>query len=128
MNLSFLIYDKFPLSCHDLFNKILIKIPNLNKKVYDDLTYKYKQNYTSNMEKHKKEKKDLFRKLLQPIIGKNVGQMYKNEIIIRNLPPLISQVPRNKKRFQQQQHNKAFFEDCETNNNEGLSICNLFDN
>jgi hypothetical protein len=127
LNLSFLIYDKFPLSCHDLFNKLLLKIPNLNKKAFDDLVYKYKQNYTSNFEKHKKEKKDLFRKILNPIIGKNVGQLYKNEIIIRNLPPLISQVPQNRKRFQQHQHNKEYFEDCEKSS-EGLSICNLFDN
>jgi hypothetical protein len=61
-----------------------------------------------------------------PVVGKNVGQLYKNEIIIRNLPQLISQVPSNRKRFQQQQHNNEFFEDCE-NSGEGLSICNLFD-
>ena len=128
LNLTFLIYDKFPLSCHNLFNKLLVKIPNLNKKAFDELIYKYKQNYTSNFEKHKKEKKELFRKILNPIIGKNVGQLYKNEIIIRNLPPLISpQVPQNRKRFQQHQHNKEYFEACE-NSSEGLSICNLFDN
>ena len=125
--LSFLIYDKFPLSCHDLFNKLLAKIPNLNKKALDELIYKYKQNFTSNMEKHKKEKKELFRKILNPIIGKNVGQLYKNEVIIRNLPPLISQVPRNRKRFLQRQYNKEYFEACE-NGTEALSICNLFDN
>jgi exportin-5 len=126
INLAFLIYDKFPLSCHELFNKVLIKIPNLSKKIYDDLVYKYKQTFTTNVDKHKKEKKDLFKKILMPVVGKNVGQLYKNEIIIRNLPQLISQVPSNRKRFQQQQHNNEFFEDCE-NSGEGLSICNLFD-
>lgn len=135
INLAFLIYDKFSLSCHVLFNDILSKIPNLNQKQFQDLLFKYKQTYTSNIDKHKKEKKDLFKKILQPIVGKNIGQLYKNEIIIRSLPPLISQTTRNnRKRFQQQRthfgenFNFEYYNDNENSNPaDELSICKLFD-
>ena len=111
-NLSFLIYEKFPYSTKEVFNSLLSKIPNLNTKAYDDFMKATSPSYQpKDVLKNDKIKKDLFKKIIQPIVGKNVSQLYKNEVEIRQLQPLNLKT------------NKANMD----NNSEITSICSLFD-
>ena len=88
-NLNSLIYEKFPHSSKIVFNELLAKIPNLNIRNYEEFLKLASPGYQSkDLAKTDKAKKDLFKKIIQPIVGKNVGQLYKNEIEIRQLQPL----------------------------------------
>ena len=88
-NLGFLIYEKFPYSAKGLFNDLLSKIPNINTKMYEEFVkLNNPNNQPKDLLKHEKIKKDYFKKIIQPIIGKNVSQLYKNEIEIKQLQPM----------------------------------------
>jgi exportin-5 len=97
INLAFCIYDKSPLIFkQQAFNRVLMQISSLNKKLLDDFYNKCVQlhnqqlvsNQVSVLGAGEKAKRDLFKRLIQPIVGKNLGQLYKNEIKIRVLEPL----------------------------------------
>lgn len=109
-NLNYLIYEKFPHSSKMLFNDLLSKIPNLNVRNYEEFLKLSSPGYQSkDLARTEKVKKDLFKKIIQPIVGKNVGQLYKNEVEIRQLQPLKTNKPDSK------------------SNGEISSICSLFD-
>ena len=112
-SLSFLIYEKFPQSTKEIFNGLISKIPSLNARLYEDFLKLTNPSYQpKDVLKNDKIKKDSFKKLIQPIVGKHVSQLFKNEIEIRQLQPL------NLK------SNKASMgNDC----SEITSICSLFD-
>ena len=82
-------YDKSPLYIQEVLNANLVQIPSLNKRLFEEFLVKVRMTGTKetigSLEKYKKE---TFKKLLAPIVGKNVGQLYKNEIKIKNLRPL----------------------------------------
>jgi len=110
ISLSYLIHEKFPQSTKEIFNSLLAKIPNLNTRMFEDfLNLSRPGHQPKDVLKNDKIKKDLFKKLLQPIVGKNVSQLYKNDIQIRQLQPLILK------------SNKT------ENSDEVTSICSLFD-
>jgi hypothetical protein len=94
MNLGFLLYEKSPSQIQEQLNANFAQIPNLNKKLFDEYLFKIqsgnsnKENKSGRNEKLKKDCNLLFKKILQPIVGKSVGQLYKNEIKIKNLQPL----------------------------------------
>jgi hypothetical protein len=121
LNLSFLIYDKFPESARYLFNKVLMEIPTLNMNLLNEFSSNYKP-ANANIEKFRKDKKELFKKLLNSIIGKNIGQLYKHEVVIRNLPSIISN-PKNRLSQKQDQLKNII----ENDNVTDLNICSLFD-
>jgi hypothetical protein len=115
LNLSYLIYEKFPTSSQNVFNGILRKIPNLNKNLFDELLMandKIRVNSAKNVKQTNSDKlrKEIFKKIIQPIIGKNVSQLYKNDIEIRILQPL--NLKTNNKNLQI---------------NTEVNICSLFD-
>lgn len=88
-NLSFLLYEKFPFSTKEIFNNLIAKIPNINTRLYEDFTKLASSNYNpKDVLKNDKAKKDIFKKLIQPIVGKHVSQLYKNEVEIRQLRPM----------------------------------------
>ena len=106
INLSFLIYEKFPESTKVLFNSVLRTIPVSNVRLFDEFMASCEKNTKS----AEKNRKDLFRKIVQPVVGKSVGQLYKNEIEIRLLQPLDLKIRRK-------------FADSDTQ----VNICALFD-
>jgi exportin-5 len=111
LNLSYLMYEKFPISCQNVFNGILRKIPNLNKNLFDELLVANdKLKMSKNVKLNDKQRKETFKKIIQPIIGKNISQLYKNDIEIRILQPL--NLKTNNKNLQI---------------NTEINICSLFD-
>ena len=103
MNLGFLVYEKASPLIQDTLNKNFLQIPNVNKKQLEEFFEKMMQMMSgkenkpttttattngANIEKLKKDCNQLFKKIVQPIVGKSVGQLYKNEIHIKNLQPL----------------------------------------
>lgn len=91
MNLGFVLYEKSSSGIQEALNRTFSQIPNLNRKLFDEYLEKMqrgnKENKTNN-DKLKKDCNQLFKKMLQPIVGKSVGQLYKNDIKINNLQPL----------------------------------------
>jgi exportin-5 len=100
INFAYLIYEKS--LCRELFQNILAQIPNINMKLMNEFV---------NVSTSEKVRKDLFKKIVQPIVGKSVGQLYKNDIVIRALKPIDI----NRK---QPDHDS---------NNQIVNICSLFD-
>jgi exportin-5 len=126
INLAFSIFDKSPYTIKTVFTRLLAQIPGLNRKVYDEFVAKSMQQQqqqstaarASYSQFNEKLKKDLFKKMIQPLIGKSLGQLYKNDIRIRVLEPLNLTTRRK-------------LADCELPGggkaNADLSICSLFD-
>ena len=134
MNLGFLIYEKSSSLIQETLNKNFVQIPNLNKKLFEEYLEKMrlmssakenKPNITShvNSEKLKKDCIQLFKKIVQPIVGKSVGQLYKNEIKIKNLQPLNIMT----KRKAQAAVTTATLSGHDENRGELFNICSLFD-
>ena len=70
LNLSYLMYEKFPVSCQNAFNMILNKIPNSNKTLYSELLMANDKLALSKAPKpNDKQRKDIDTKIIQPIIG-----------------------------------------------------------
>ncbi|CAF0737343.1 unnamed protein product [Brachionus calyciflorus] len=110
ITLVYSIYEKSPSSYRQMYNKVLNQIPNLNTKVFSEFLSKFDK-VTSNT--GEKVKKDLFKKIIQPVIGKNIGQLHKYDIQIRVLEPLNL-------------NSKKFLTTDGTNGGE-TNICSLFD-
>ena len=127
-NLAFLIYTKVPVDLKNSINGILMNLPNLNMKQFEEFVQKVQkcsfytgsvnQSLTNSMQSqtqaNDKLVKDLFKKLLQPIIGKSIGQLYSNEIKIRVLQPLNIRTKKSESRL------NDF-------NSREVNICSLFD-
>jgi len=100
INFAYLIYEKS--LCKELFQNILLQIPNVNMKLMNEFV---------SANTSEKVRKDLFKKIVQPIVGKSIGQLYKNDIVIRALKPIDI----NRKQ-----------QDTDSNS-QIVNICSLFD-
>jgi hypothetical protein len=70
VNLSYLLYEKFPVSSQIAFNMILHKIPNLNNTLYNELLIANDKIALSKAPKpNDKQRKEIYKKIIQPIIG-----------------------------------------------------------
>lgn len=119
INLAYAIYDKSAVDHKSIFNAILAQIPDLNRKTLDEFIAKaYVQSAKVPVsQSQEKLKKDLFKKSIQPMVGKSIGQLYKNEIKIRVLEPL---------NLKSKKHLTNDLSESSSNGND-LSICSLFD-
>jgi hypothetical protein len=110
--LTYALYDKSPGEFKQLYCKILLQIPNVNRKLFDDFLHKCGSQVVNGSGGNvDRMKKDMFKRLVQPVVGKNLGQLYKNEIKIRVLEPLMLSSTKRK------------FNDAEVE----FNICSLFD-
>ena len=96
---------------HPKVTSVMLESPNCTAaklKAFDD------QILATNPAKQPSEKKrkDAFRKLIADIIGKDIGQQFKKNAEIMNLPPLWRQRKRKEARVDE--------------NTESLGICALF--
>ena len=130
MNLGFMIYEKSSCLIQEVLNKNFVQIPNLNKKQLEEYLEKMrhissaKENKPQgNSEKLKKDCIQLFKKIVQPIVGKSVGQLYKNEIKIKNLEPLNIMT----KRKATSSAAATTLTSHDENRSELFNICSLFD-
>lgn len=89
LSLAVLMYDTFQQTSSNLFDSVLMEIP--------DVTQEQVNNYRDKMQRQvngkpisDKQKRDTLKQLVQPLMGKNVAQMFKREpLALNNLPPLI---------------------------------------
>lgn len=124
-NLALLVYDRSPVEYRqNVYYGVLAQIPDVNKRMLDEFTVKSAQlDLTSprkpgaNLTNHEKTRKDMFKKLVQPIVGKSLGQLYKQEIRIRVLEPLNLKT----KRRMNAEREDSLKSGAEVN------ICSLFD-
>ena len=121
INLAFIIYQKLEIKHKPIFHKILLQIPNLNPKQFEDFSSFPLLMAKSNKSNDNKERlrKDLFKKLLQPIVGKSSNQLKKNEVSFRALPAYSSPnlTERKKVRYDLEKVNEML----------DYNICSLFD-
>lgn len=116
INLAYSIYDRSPVLYKQLYNKVLSQIPNLNQKSFDEFIVKVNKMLTGDLSSTgEKVRKDLFKKIVQPVVGKSIGQLYKYDIQIRVLEPL--NLSSKKKRDS----------NLDGTNGTETSICSLFD-
>jgi hypothetical protein len=87
VGLAYSVYDRSPHELKQVYARVLLQIPGLNKKLFDDFVHKC--NSQSGAGSVEKTKKDMFKRLLQPVVGKSLGQLYKSEVKIRVLEPLV---------------------------------------
>ncbi|CAF3984153.1 unnamed protein product [Rotaria magnacalcarata] len=89
LSLATLMYDTFQQTSSNLFDSVHMEIP--------DVTNEQVNNYRDKMLRQvngkplsDKQKRDILKQLVQPLMGQNVAQMFKREpIALNNLPPLI---------------------------------------
>lgn len=87
INLASLMYEKFPYPSQDCFDRLLLKIPNLNRKLFEEFQHKTRLSEPKNIEKHKKDKREIFKKLVDPIIGKFI---IKKKLFTMNRPNIFN--------------------------------------
>lgn len=125
-NLALLVYDRSPVEYRqNVYYGVLAQIPDVNKRMLDEFTVKSSTQIDltsprkpgANLTNHEKTRKDMFKKLVQPIVGKSLGQLYKQEIRIRVLEPLNLKTKRRM---------NAERED-ELKSGAEVNICSLFD-
>lgn len=128
-SLAYTIYEKFPRACRPLFDQLLASISGLSHKLLTELANKFELSgeavtapgVVGAVEKYKKE---TFKKLVQPIVGKSAGQMHKNEIKIRLLEPMHNWP--TKRNFNRQSMAAAATA-LNGHSYADLGICSLFD-
>ncbi|CAF3402152.1 unnamed protein product [Rotaria socialis] len=89
LSLATLMYDTFQQTSSNLFDSVHMEIP--------DVTNEQVNNYRDKMLRQvsgkplsDKQKRDILKQLVQPLMGQNVAQMFKREpLALNNLPPLI---------------------------------------
>jgi hypothetical protein len=89
LSLAILMYETFHQISSNLFDSVLMEIP--------DVTNEQVNNYRDKMERqingkplNDKQKRDILKTLVQPLMGQNVGQMFKREpLALNDLPPLV---------------------------------------
>lgn len=125
MSYALLICDRSPPDYRrSVYYHVLEQIPNVNKHMLDEFIGMSLQVDTTNPRKstgainyQEKMRKEMFKKIVQPIIGKSLGQLYKQEIRIRVLQPLNL---KTKRRLNVEQEERTI-------NSADISICSLFD-
>lgn len=89
LSLAISMYETFHETTSNLFDNVLMEIP--------DVTNEQVNNYRDKMQRQNngkpfndKQKRDILKTLVQPLMGQNVAQMFKREpLALNDLPPLI---------------------------------------
>jgi hypothetical protein len=120
LSLAILMYETFHQTSSNLFDSVLMEIP--------DVTNEQVNNYRDKMQKqingkplNDKQKRDILKHLVQPLMGRNVAQMFKREpLALNDLPPLI--------RFSKRSLHPVlqFHQKSNTDNDDDHGLANLF--
>jgi hypothetical protein len=89
LSLAVLIYETFHETSSNLFDSVLIEIPDVTNEQVNNYRFKM-QRQVNAKPLNDKQKRDILKNLVQPLMGQNVAQMFKREPLALNvLPPLI---------------------------------------
>ena len=120
ISLAVLMYDTFQQTSSNLFDSVLMGIPGVaNDQVH---------NYHDKMQRqidgkalNDKQKRDMLKQLVQPLMGQHVAHMFKREpLAFNNLPPLI--------RFSKRSFHPVLkhYQQTNTDNDDDHGLANLF--
>ncbi|CAF1089258.1 unnamed protein product [Adineta ricciae] len=89
LSLAVLMYETFQQTSSNLFDSVLVEIPEVTNEQVN--TYRDKmQKQVNGKALNDKQKRDILRHLVQPLMAQNVAQMFKREpLALSDLPPLI---------------------------------------
>ena len=89
LSLAISTYETFHQTSTNLFENVLMEIPGVTEQQVKNYRDKM-QRQTIGKPLNDKEKRDLLKHLVQPLMGLNVAQMFRREpLALTNLPPLI---------------------------------------
>ncbi|CAF0945309.1 unnamed protein product [Adineta steineri] len=89
LSLVILMYETFQQTSTNLFDSILMEIPDVNNEQVNNYRDKM-QKQNNGKPLNDKQKRDILKHLVQPSMGQNVVQMFKREpLALSDLPPLI---------------------------------------
>jgi hypothetical protein len=88
LSLAILMYEIFQQTSSNLFDSVLMEIPDVTNEQVN--TYRDKMLRQINKPLNDKQKRDILKHLVQPLMGQNVAQMFKREpLALNDLPPLV---------------------------------------
>lgn len=89
LSLAILIYDTFQQTSSNLFDTVHMEIPGVTNEQVNNYRDKMIRQ-VNGKPLSDKQKRDILKQLVQPLMGQNVAQMFKREpLALNNLPPLI---------------------------------------
>ena len=118
LSLAISMYETLQQFPSNLFDSVLMEIP--------DVTNEQINNYRDKMHKqvngkplNEKQKRDILKQIVQPLMGQNVAQMFRREpLALHNLPPLI--------RFTKRSLHPVFQQQSAKDDNDDHGLANLF--
>ena len=115
VNLAYLINDRFKYK--EAFYNVLAQIPGLNQQLLDEFVFAMSK--TTPPHVREKYRKDLFKRIVQPIVGgKAISSRFKtSEINIRDLPSYELITERKKQKIDLERVNELL----------DYNICSIFD-
>ncbi|XP_072031376.1 exportin-5-like isoform X2 [Amphiura filiformis] len=69
--------------------QIMLQIPNCDKKSLDQFDEKFILHVDPNKPMSEKKRREAYKKLVAGVVGKHIGQEFRREVHIRDLPPII---------------------------------------
>jgi hypothetical protein len=89
LTLAVFMYETFHQTATNLFDSVLLEIPDVNNEQVN--TYRERMlQQIHGKPLNDKQKRDMLKHLVQPLIGSNVAQMFRREpVVLNDLPPLI---------------------------------------
>ena len=118
LSLAILIYETFQQTSSNLFDSVLMEIPDVTNEqvnVYRDKMHRQLTGKALN----DKQKRDMLKHLVQPLMGHNVAQMFRREpLALNDLPPLV--------RFSKRSLHPVLQQQAKGNENDDQGLANLF--
>ncbi|ELU03767.1 hypothetical protein CAPTEDRAFT_151775 [Capitella teleta] len=110
ISLALMLYENLRPLFPEIIN-VLKQVPNCSENLVKQFDEKL-SSQTAQKAMTEKRKKDSFKKLVQGVIGMNIGQRFRQEIHIKNLPPLFRQAKARRSPLEEQ--------------NGDIGLCSLF--
>ena len=89
LSLAILLYETFQQTSSNLFDSVLMEIPDVTNEQVNTYRDKMHRQLTGKA-LNDKQKRDMLKQLVQPLMGHNVAQMFRREpLALNDLPPLI---------------------------------------
>lgn len=89
LTLAISIYETFHPTSSNLFDHVLMEIPDVTNEQVSNYRMKM-QGQINGKPLNEKQKREMLKTLVQPLMAQNLGQMFKREpLALNNLPPLI---------------------------------------
>ena len=118
LTLAISIYETFHQTSSNLFDHVLMEIPDVTNEQVNNYRMKM-QGQVVGKALNDKQKREILKNLVQPLMAQNLAQMFKREpLALNNLPPLI--------RFSKRSLHPIFHHHPTDQDNDDHGLANLF--